>query len=296
MDLLNIFDNIEIKNDTRIPAEDLLYIEELEQKFFEQRDFHFKMKELIEGKENKADYSDKERKYNRGSNYSSYTKRELQEVNYSRFMNDSYYFIAAIYSYFKQKYNCQSLTTHDIYEKSRTFDAYERRIEESFKKLAYFENITKEEALNQIFEHLGGFSFEDKSRQEVIEYLKEQTKQYREDKKKVAVKGKKATIIDFIFFDSWHPECVGGYGSSYDKLIGLAKAVTLFEFDVVENEILNTFIENRCKGNSRTVGEYDFNLNKINKLKVFKNGRIDIEFTTTTNAINFAKEFLSYEV
>ena len=296
MDLLSMFDNIEIKNDTRVPVEDLKYIEELEQKFFKQRDFHFKMKELIESKEDRADYSDKERKYSRGSNYSSYIKRELQETNYSKFMNDSYYFMAAIYSYFKQKYNCQSLTTHDIYEKSRTFDAYERRIEDSFKKLAYFENITKDEVLDQIFEHLGGVSFEDKSRQEVIEYLKEQTKQYREDKKKVTVKGKKVTMIDFIYFDSWHPECVGGYGNSYDKLIGIIKAITLFEFDSVNNEILDMFIENRCKGNARTVGDYDFNLNAINKLKIFKNGRADIEFTTTTNAINFAREFLSYEI
>lgn len=292
LNILDIFDSIEIKNDTRIPAEDLKVITELEKKFFKSRDFHFKMKELIENKEDQ-DYKTFEERYN---NKSKFLKSELQEMNYKAFMSESYKFVNSIYEYFKNKYNCQSLNTIELNEKSKHFDTYERRIEASFEKLAYFENINKEIVLDYIFEELGGFNFEDKARQEVIEYLKKETKTYRGDKKRVAVKGKKVTILDLIYFDSWYPESLGRYGNYFDRMTAIIKAISLSESNVVDAEFLADFIENKCGTNNKIIRDYEINKIKTNKLKIFKNGRVDIEFTSTTNAINFAKEFLNYEI
>lgn len=283
--ILDVFDNIEIKNDTRLSEEDLKVISDLEEKFFKQRDFHFRMKELIESKEDCI--------YDGTTNYSSFKQNDLRESNYSAFMDETYRFTSAIYTYFENKYNIKLIKSNIVeYGDLKYVTRY--RDNNANEKLEKFESLTKEDVIDDIFEQLGGFNFEDKAKQEVIEYLKKESTTYDKRKPKVQVKGKKVIINEFTYIDSFYPDRLSY--CSEDKMRFLLKGISLYSDGLIDEGLLKKFKEERLKIKTSSFGIFEINKNKVDNIKLFKNRRVDIEFTSVTNAINFAKEFLSYEI
>lgn len=285
MKILEMFDEIEIKNDTRVSKEDLEKIQELQNDFDIDKEFHFKMKNLIEN-----EFKGEIELFGK----SAYTKRKLMESNYSAFMDRAEHFKSDIYYYFNKKYNCTLKSNYKAREENK-FDAYnECRTLESNEKLKYYEELNYNQILDDIFEQLGGLTLENKQEDEVIKFLKDKTKQYREDNKKVVIKGKKITINAFFGIDDFDAKW-GTTRISYYYRDNFSK---LFEsFDIFDNknnskETFNNFVN--LEGES-LITTHELDYDDIQALKLFKNGRIDITFSSNLKALKYTKKFLSYE-
>jgi hypothetical protein len=177
--------------------------------------------------------------------------------------------ISGITSYFSHKYNVQI-----DYEK--------------IKKLAQDKKIDYNFVVDLIFEQLGGFSFEDKAKQQIIDKLKKETIQYTREKQKVTVKNNKVIIIDYLYADSWNKNEIGYH--SRERLEVLFNAVNSF----CNNEQNSQYITELY--NIKSFGEYDLNFSQCTSTKFYKNGKIDLVFSNGIKALEFANEYTNYAV
>lgn len=284
MELLNLFDDIEIKNETRIGKEDVEYLESIQSRLDKSKEFHFKMKELIESKED-VKYKDFKNTYDSGSDYNL---KKLRESNYTMYIDEVNEFIVAIYDYFNKKYACN---LNIGLKRIKGFDAYESRVNDSFRKLKYYEEMNYNNVLDDIFEQLDGVSLSDRTKEELKTYWKEKTKQYRHDYEKLTVKNKKISLNGLVWIESKN-ELSYSSRETIEKLVDL---ISYFEYGCIYPEFTSkwSFLS---KYGSSVVDKFDLDINKIISLKIFKNGRVDIEFSTGAYTMEFVKEFMSYEV
>lgn len=284
MELLNLFDNIEIKNETRIAKEDVKYLESIQSRLEKSKEFHFKMKGLIESKED-VKYRDFKNVYDSGSDYNL---KKLRESNYTMYIDEVNEFIGAIYDYFNKKYACNLKIN---LKRIKSFDAYESRVNDSFKKLKYYEEMNYNDVLDDIFDQLNGVSLSDRTKEELKTYWKEKTKQYRHDYEKLTVKNKKISLNGLVWIESKNELSY----NSRDTIGKLVDLISYFEYGCIDSEFTSkwSFLS---KYGSNVIDKFDLNINKILSLKIFKNGRVDIEFSTGIYAMEFVKEFMSYEV
>jgi hypothetical protein len=159
----------------------------------------------------------------------------------------------------------------------------------------YAFNITYEEILSEIFEQLGGYTFEEKGTLEIKNKLKENTKQYRGDKEKVKVSKTKISIDSYVYIDTWDAKWGGSprvHYSSQDKLEDILKGLKHYSegsTSLTQEEM--KFIREDLREN---IGDYkELSYVKINNIKIFKNGKCEINFVSSQDALNFAKEYLS---
>ncbi|HFD2033515.1 TPA: hypothetical protein ACF2DD_002092 [Clostridium perfringens] len=284
MELLNLFDNIEVKNETRIEKEDTKYLESIQSRLEKSKEFHFKMKELIESKED-VKYKDFKNTYDSGSDYNL---KKLRESNYTMYIDEVNEFISAIYDYFNKKYACNLKIG---VKRIKGFDAYESRVNDSFKKLKYYEEMNYNNVLDDIFEQLDGVSLADRTKEELKSYWKEKTKQYRDDYQKINIKNKKISLNGLVWLESKN-ELSYSSRETMEKLIDL---ISYFEYECIDSKFISKWSFLSRYG-SDVVNKFDLNISKIVSLKIFKNGRVDIEFSTGIYAMEFVKEFMSYEV
>lgn len=130
-----------------------------------------------------------------------------------------------------------------------------------------------------ILEQLDGMSFKERGDQQKIEEIQKHTK-YSKPK----VKNKIITMNSFFGFKQWGNDMEISY-SYEDKLHALYSAIN--SFDNVDFEInwqsVKKFIDREFKDNTKITG-----------VKMFKNGRIDIIFTSYNFALEFARKYLNY--
>jgi len=292
MNLLNKFENIEIKNDARVPAEDLKVIEGYSKEFEEYRnrvlqyELIFKNKPLIY-----PSYNDDKI----GSNY----KQERFWVRfYEEFMNESQDFISKIIRYFKNKYQIE--LENNFKKKSKEYNAY-RKIE-SEEILNFYKNFTYNDVVDDIFEQLGGFDLNSKAEQEIKENMKKLCRNHR-DKEKIKLGRNKISLKDIciITYDSIFKKYEINYNHD-DNLTTFINAINYFESGSVNISELNTiFYHNNGTGgiNQEFIKNHIFekiqlNFNKIKSIIFFKNRRIDIKFTNGQYALEFARDYCGY--
>jgi hypothetical protein len=275
MNILNMFKDIEIKNTTRISGEDLEFCELQEKIYNKVCDIYENLSQSIqELRNNEIKELNDKFKWTNGSNHTGTFTNAITYGHHNYDISDnitkiSENMISGITSYFSHKYNVQI-----DYEK--------------IKKLAKDKRIDCNFVVDLIFEQLGGFSFEDKAKQQVIDKLKENTKQYSREKQKVTVKNNKVSIIDYLYADSWNKNELGYH--SRERMEILFNAINSF----CDNEQDSSYISELY--NIKYFGEYDLKFTHCTSTKFYKNGKVDLVFTNGIKALEFANEYTSYAI
>jgi hypothetical protein len=156
----------------------------------------------------------------------------------------------------------------------------------------YDTTVTTQNILDEIIEQLDGFSFIEKAQQEIKQQLQKETTY-----SKPVAKGNKLTLSNFFYLDQFDLKW-GNYKlsyNSYDKAQILLKALYLYEYNITQltgeaEELYKTF---RYGKNDDVFTTHELNMKKIKSIKLYKNGRVDIEFTSNYYAKEFAKDFLN---
>ena len=272
MSILNKFKSIEINFLDMLSEEDVNFLNELQKDY---DDIYDKLIDVI----NKLKYFEELKKYPESNLYDSicYNIRTDKIVLDSiPFLNNS--FNDKIIHYFEITY---SINLEHLKYTKNTSDEHLKR-----DKLHYKELVERVFTLG-----MNGKSFENVR----IEQLKKDLENlvlY----KTVSVKKNKLIINDFMYFIkpsySWETDY---YTSSYNKLKTLALALNEFcgcPIDLIYKSKLDHYKTEFEEIGSVTEVNYDI----INSYKLFKNGKIEINFTNHDSAVNFAKEWLNRNV
>ncbi|NBI28636.1 LPD29 domain-containing protein [Chengkuizengella marina] len=268
--IFNKFDDIEIQNNSRISSEDQTFCETQETIYRETIQFlETTLQQYIEihEKYGERSYSSDRDPSGYISNYDDIRKIEnrIKEIK-----ND---FISRICSYFSENYNV-TIEKGELYEK-------------------YTTEVTYNNIIDEIFEQLDGFSFEEKAVNELKENMRSQIYRYE----KVKVNKNKLTITDYIYWDSWATWDGTKLSWSDQKVNTLFKALSHFENNETEMMYMFNVIHKQLSEGSKQhdiLSKYTINYNKIKSFKTYKNGRVDIEFYNNSQAQQFCNEYLNY--
>lgn len=259
------FDGLEVKASDRIPEEDVLYCEN-QQRLYDQavgflQDCLQKTRDI----------------------YNAYQDGEYKKDGYIDQYDDIRHF-------------------EDRIEKVK--QAFSSRIKYYFtnKYKITVGNITDREALcysdivEEIFEQLGGLSFQEKAAKEVMDNLKESCRRGYSDEVKAVVKNKKVNINDFI----WATKCsimhrweIGH--NSRDTLVKLFKALSHFESgSITIAHYYERFLKLVQNYEDSVFDRYELGYNKVEAIRVYKNGKTEVEFSTSEQAQKFAKDYCGF--
>lgn len=312
MGLLEKFDKVEVKADTRISDYDRRFCQAHQSAYEKARVFLKKLAEDVEQAQNEQCALLKP--YNKDSY--SFLGDYRHELNASNFLDEldktHACFIARVVSYFKNRYNvsldddtvCENLIPQkpsepDYYrygwrrqwteEQEKEFD---RQAEAHKAALAeYMDNlrtltISYEDILDQIFIQLGGYSFSEKAVQE----LKQAAHKYAWNTYRGTSNFEiKKAVISFSSSCSSYSYGYGGEMQLYDGMKDVIRALAYFEYGT--QEYMGAGFSELCgyHFDSNTFGNI---WEKVKQIRCFKNGRVDIKFTTEQFARQFAEEYL----
>ncbi len=255
-DIMNQFDNIEINNNSRISADDERFCKEQENNY----------KEYIEYTNNYIQYL----KENSFSNIFLDSDSLIKEMNEKR-ENNKNWFITKLVNYFKDKYKV-TLTSDTIIKK-------------------YSIEIDYNMIVTEIIDQLGGYSFTDKAEKE----LKDEFKQAISHNK-IKINNQKISIDNFFYIDSWDVK-YKEYSVSYsydEKFHKLFKAFSHFLFKSNQSNFSKLYEIITREKNEKVFTTHEISNTGITGLKLYKNGKIDIEFSNSEYARQFAKEYCGY--
>jgi hypothetical protein len=274
-DILSAFDNIEIENESRIAAIDLEFCQEQEAIYKKLLSAYNSFSEVLQGiRELSKQHGEKFQQKNNGYTYNQesamYYSLNAKEINeYIIKMKNK--FISSVSYYFMNKYN----VTIDYEKIQKKFDA----------------NVTHENIIDEIFIELGGFNFTEKAEQEIKDNLKNELRGYKTAKNK----NNKLSLENFLYIDSswkqWGTEKI--HYSSEDKLKKLFEALQHFEDQsITMNEKMLVLYNQLARGKNEEVFEkHEINNTKVKSIRIFKNGKVEIEFTSTQQAMAFTREY-----
>ncbi|MCD3319504.1 hypothetical protein G8V07_11470 [Clostridium botulinum D/C] len=292
MEFLNKFDNIEIKNDTRVPAEDLKVIEGYSKEFEEYRNRVLQYELLFKNKPLNPPL------YGEDHCYSDLGQENFLEYFYSGFIKDCKKFANKIIYYFKNKYQIELISYFEPERHEYCFNSSNKYEE----KLNFYKNLTHDTVLDSIFEQLGGFDLNSKMERETKDNMKKLCISCK-DEERVQLSKNKITLknIAIVTYDSVWREYEIDYNYD-DNLTTFINAINYFESRSVNISKLNTiFYHNNGTGGinqefvkNRIFEKIQLNFNKIKSIIFFKNRRIDIEFTSGQYALEFARDYCGY--
>lgn len=280
-DILESFENVEIKNENRLCEEDLNFLEDLQEKFNNMRE---KFKIYIEFyRENKLYDLDKEEIKISCDSLEEYFVEKVVFYECSRF-------IGRIYGYFNNKYNLQLKIIDFDKDYSLRF-----RPEIAEKNLNWFMEILNYNIiLDNIFNQLEGVSFKERGIQEIKNNVIERTRGWK--KSNIGIKGKNLTIQNYISFDSWLSD--KEYQILYSNrtyMENLFNLVSIFETDDIQKNEINNLLNNISSYEDATGKIFELPYKKVTGVKFYKNGKVQLIFDTGISALEFAQEYLNYK-
>lgn len=285
MSILGKFDNFNVKSTDRISEEDKKFLQHHEKMYKNALEVYKKVYAMYK------------------EEYEKYTKDILEEYRYSDFLINDFgvpkkvdavqsEYISKIYSYFERKYRV-SLENRVFKGSNLDREYYRYRDDSEVKQLVvpeYDYNIV----IDDIIDQLGGLSFADRAIKEVKDALRDKCYNSYRDIWYVKIKG---NTISY-----------NGYGWIEQRYSG--------EYQVHSEDVVRPFLkalsferygeERQIYGLSKLYNysiyldedEVKNGLNPIDvpveKIKFFKNGRIDFKFTDAEQARKFIREWCGY--
>ncbi|MBI6005864.1 hypothetical protein H8J86_07850 [Clostridium perfringens] len=280
-DILESFENVEIKNENRLCSEDLNFLEDLQEKFNNAK-VGFK-KYIKFYRENKLyDLEKKEIKISCDSLEEYFVEKVV--------FRECEQFIYDIYNYFEKKYNLELETIDIDKDYSLRF-----RPEIAEKNLNWFMEILNYNIiLDNIFNQLEGVSFKERGIQEIKNNVVERTKGWNETR--INIKGKNLNLKDYLYFDRWDIDR-GDYKIFYSNesyVKNLLKLISLYENGEIDNN-LDEILKNIKQFKDVTGQIFKLSYEKVTGIKFYKNGKVQLIFNSGISALEFAKEYLNYK-
>lgn len=284
VNLENLFENVVVENDQRLSDEDNIKMEFFQTTLNNMRDkFKLYLKFYKENTINTIDYDGTIKEV---SGVKSYKNLEYEFVDVIVFREVNR-IIGHVYGYFVKKYDVKLETLqHDT-------DYYEGRPEKMKENYNWFMNVSVNDLLDDIFNQLGGMTFNDKGLKEATDKLLEDCKTYR-DEQRITVKNNKITIKDFMYYEYWGKDYGEYRNSDHVKINNLFKIISYVNTGELYNgyEIITSQINSH---NNKYIGLYEIDDNILKSFKTFKNGKVEISFNSGLKALNFAIKYLGYQ-
>lgn len=281
-DIMNQFENVEIKNENRLCEEDLNFLEDLQEKFNNAKVGFGKYIEFY--RENKiCNLEEKEIKI-------SCDSLEEYFVNKVVFIEGKS-FISKIYNYFEKKYNItlERIKINDDY----SLNFREKEAKQNLKWL--METLDYNLVLDDIFNQLEGVSFKERGIQEIKKNVIERTKGW--GKSNIDIKGKNLNLKDYLYFEKWGRD-YGEYKISYSNktYIGnLLSLVMFYKYNEIKSDIVDDIIMSLQGWKDVTITRFDFDELGDIGIKFYKNGKVQLIFDTGISALKFAQQYLNYK-
>jgi hypothetical protein len=257
-DILSKFDNVEVKNTSRISEKDEEFC----------KDHEMQYKEFITFANKYMDYLENNKLNNR-----YFYSTSLTENMFNKMRDIKCSFIENIVEYFRKEYKV-TLKSETINKKHDI-------------------NITYDMIVSDIIEQLGGYNFTDKASKEIKDALKSKVKRTYKEEPNATVKNNKVILDDFFYIDSFDKKwgtCKVSYGSD-EGFYKLLKAVSHFEQGVFENKYSALYDTITREKDDDVFKTHNLMCIKAESMKVFKNGKVEIIFKTSAYARQFAKEY-----
>lgn len=301
--LLDKFDQIEVKADTRISQKDKDYCIAYHQAYVKGRAALKSLRDSVEGYLNEqqqimsAVISKDEMVYER----TFFIGDSVHTHDITNCLRNAHHvLISALASYFERTYKV-SLETDEI-EKAllpKEPDRYSYNTSEYKEYYSALEalELKYEDILDQIFIQLGGFSFQEKALNELKQKAHDAAwNRYYGNK---SYEQKKA-VVSFSYgcsFDSWHEEYHHGEHEIQlnEGMKNIIRAMAYFEYGNAETT--NYSIDRLLSYSWDTYNtEMTLGMEKVKSVKCFKNCRVDIRFTSEAYAREFVETFLGTEL
>lgn len=281
-DILESFENVEIKNENRLNEEDLNFLEDLQEKF---NNVKAGFKKYIEFyRENKL--------YNLKEKEITISCDSLEEYFIENIVfRECKSFISDIYSYFEKKYNLNLKRIKVDEDYSLQF-----REKEAKQNLKWFmKTLDYNLILDDIFNQLEGVSFKERGIQEIKKNVIERTKGW--GKSNIDIKGKNLNLKDYLYFEKWGRD-YGEYKISYSNktyIENLLNLVMIYKYNEIKSDIVDDIIMSLQGWKDVTITRFDFDELGDIGIKFYKNGKVQLIFDTGISALKFAKEYLNYK-
>lgn len=304
MSLLDKFNSIEVKADARISEHDREFCMAYHEAYVKGRAALKSLRQSVEESLNEQQsiisrVVPKDEMYDR----SFFLGDSVHAHDITNSLRNSHrVLISAIVSYFERTYKV-SLETDKIEEvllpkEPDRYSSYNSAEYKEYYGAVENTELKYEDILDQIFIQLGGFSFQEKALNELKQKAHDAAwNRYYGNK---CYEQKKAVISFSHYacsFDSWHEEYHHGEHEIQltNGMKNVIRALAYFECGDAGSIpwTLNTLLGyNWTTYNT----EMQFGLEKLKSVKCFKNGRVDVRFTSEAFAREFAETFLGNEL
>lgn len=333
MNILSKFENVEIKNSTRITTDDLEFCKSNQKLYLKildnYKNIYADLLRIIEKEKSQFNEVESENTYNK--NGYVYKKYDYHFVSISKddftetIIGVHRIFITTIFGYFVEKYGVklEVKSVEDIlgFNKPEKIDngywGLRNCSEEEIKKIRE-KNMEYEKALDEykdkvinavidfntiidnIFIQLDGYSFVDKVKKEIIDECKSAC--FNEYRKFSYVTLKKDKIAIETGFDSYFDRIWQEYEAqtNNDNFKAIMRALTFFDSGENNNSIYdswyNSFIYYNRKESDGVYGLHSAYGNKIESFKFYKNGKWEIKFISSEDAQKFFDMYCKSEV
>ena len=291
MSLLDKFSAVEVKTDNRISEEDRVFCQTQQRAYEEAKDALIKIrglwKDLVKNQEELlgAVMTD---------SYSKETYIRLNGFSTTDIRNKIEYlpelFINAIVSYFNRKYQV-SVSEMEVKKKlvpdSPQFDWEKSRTNEYHKQMREL-TLKYEDVLEQIFVQLGGRTFAERA----LDELKEKCHKFSWNNYKglpeYEVQNETIHFNGYACsFDAWLSRSVWKFNDGMrDVLRGLA------HFETQQLDYLPKDIAFLVGYDDKCSSSYEFDYEKLKRIRMFKNHRVDVRFASKELAHQFAEQYL----
>lgn len=333
MNLLSKFENVKIKNDTRIAPDDIAFCEKQQNLYSKvlknYKNIYDDLLHLGEKENTQFKEIAEENTYNRngyvyekyGYHFISINKEKFTEI----IIGVHKIFITTIFDYFIGKYgvelNIKSVDemlgieepkkidngywnfhkyTEDELEKIREKNReYEKNLDEYRDKINSTE-INFNTIIDNIFIQLDGYSFVDKVKKEIMDNCKNVC--FNKYTKLNYVNLKKDKLVIETGFHSHFDGIWKEYEASTDNesFKAIMRALSFFDSKEKNNSIygiwLNSFIYYKKNEKDGIYGLHSAYGNKIESFKFYKNGKWEVKFVSSEDAQNFFDIYCKSEV
>jgi len=257
MDLLEKLGNVEIKIIDRFPPEDMEYCQQAEKDYHAAYNIYSEFSYLAED----INVSIK------ALADSLYIQRI--DENKDKIYDCNERFIAKICGYFRKKY---AVTVETPEWKIIEFDKFGDK-----KKNDNYDVAPLQYVLDSVYEQMGGMSFEEKAFNELKDGAKEALINHK-GKSKYCIKGTKLIIDDFYW--SYKDNIWQRYLATVETYHrAFFKALSHFEYNWYDiSQKYNFLCEYKIDEDKGVYDKHVISSSVINNIKVYKNGKVEIEF------------------
>jgi len=291
MSLLDKFSTVEIKTDSRISEEDRDFCLKHQKAYLEARDALMSIKkqwkELYDAQmavmEQISDSEYTRERYIKVDGLSTSSLRNKIELLPELF-------ITSLVTYFNGKYHVSvsvEAAKKALLPESPKYDWEKSRANEYHKMMRDF-TLRYEDVVEQIFVQLGGRTFEQRALDELKEKCHKFAWNIYHSKVEYEVKNDTIQFTGYACsYESWLSRCVWKINDGMrDVLRGLA------HFETQQLDYLPKDIAFLVGYDDKCSSAYDFDYEKLKRIRMFKNHRVDVKFASKELAHQFAEQYL----